>query len=204
MNASSSKMTTCIAAHTQQSHAKPSLKAVRLFNSEPLFRGCVIPLRKPTEIIKRHGRTRTLGKAPLHFNWTKRQYLPDDVETLVVDGHNFGYRIPPGVMVVDVDPRNGGNEGFKALCAKLGYDFKEHRKHKTGSDGWHIFCMVPDNFRALDTIEGYPGVEFKCVGRQVVLPGSVHPDTGKMYKIEKTGEFLSAPPKLLRLAKLQS
>ena len=33
--------------------------------------------------------------------------------------------------------------------------------------------------------DGYPGVELKFFGRQVVAPGSIHPDTGAAYVVER-------------------
>lgn len=34
------------------------------------------------------------------------------------------------------------------------------------------------------TADGYPGVELKSIGRQVVAPGSIHPQTGRPYEVE--------------------
>lgn len=165
------------------------------------IRGHEIPLHQPDKVIARHGRERVMGKAPIHHNWTKRKYTSGQIDSYIEAGHNLGYRIQDGVLVIDGDKRHGSDEGFAALCEEIGYDFAGHRVHKTGADGFHIFGTVPAGFKAVDTVDGFAGVEFKGLGRQVVLPGSVHPETKRHYVVEHEGEFLPFPKKLLRIIK---
>src|SRR3546814_20854292 len=51
----------------------------------------------------------------------------------------------------------------------------------TGSGGRHHYMIVPEGFLAMDSVADFPGIEFKGHGRQVVAPGSSHPNTGKPY-----------------------
>src|SRR5690606_8498460 len=51
-------------------------------------------------------------------------------------------------------------------------------------------------------LDAYPGVEFKAHGRQVVAPGSIHPETGRPYASrvpDPLDERADAPEGLLDL-----
>ncbi len=78
------------------------------------------------------------GKRPLHKNWTTRNdYVSRDVLALCLkEQRNVGVRLTAAQLVVDVDPRNGGNEGFAKLCADLGLDPSGWPRVITGSGGW--------------------------------------------------------------------
>ena len=47
---------------------------------------------------------------------------------------NIGYAIPPGIVVVDVDPRNGGDESLRQLG-----DLPHTVRVLTGGGGQHIY-----------------------------------------------------------------
>lgn len=155
-------------------------------NAELDIGGALIPLHKPfakkTFTGKNGVRVKPVGKAPIHPNWTKREY--DSAETVRENGgkRNIGWRIPPGVVVVDVDKRHGGLRGLKKLRDKLCLDFKKYPRVKTGADGLHIFMRVPEGFATVGSLPDFEGIEYKGVGFQVVAAGSVHPDTGKHYR----------------------
>ena len=143
-----------------------------------------IPLHRPDDTSKdKAGRTRKDGKRPIHPNWTARTYDADAVIALCAkQGRNMGIRLSDRQLVVDVDPRNGGAEGFDALCAALGVDRTQYPTVITGSGGLHLYMTLPDGIRVVDTLKDYAGVEFKSLGRQVVSAGSIHPDTGQRYE----------------------
>lgn len=86
--------------------------------------------------------------------------------------------VASGVVVIDVDPRNGGDETLRRLVAELGA-LPKAPTCRTGSGGLHIY------FR--DVVGAYvgklgPGVDVKHRG-YTVLPPSVHPD-GPRYRWE--------------------
>ncbi|MBV5269321.1 MAG: hypothetical protein JZU55_04605, partial [Afipia sp.] len=57
------------------------------------------------------------GKRPRDSNWTKRKY--DSKRTLAVaktTNCNAGVRLTASQLVLDIDPRNGGDDGFATLC----------------------------------------------------------------------------------------
>ncbi len=59
--------------------------------------------------------------------------------------------------------------------------------------GKHYFMRKPPGLKIVDTLEKYPGVEFKSAGRQVVCAGSIHPN-GNSYKWIKAPTSIAALP----------
>lgn len=169
--------------------------------------GCftLLPLHRYTDKTKRHGRVMLDGKRPIHNDWTKRKYQSKrTVEIAAEENRNVGVRLKPDQLVLDIDPRNGGEDGFASLCADLGLDSSAWPHVITGSGGSHYYMGKPADVLVVDTLEAYPGVEFKSAGRQVVAAGSIHPETKRHYKWDADapslvdGEVLVSR-KLLRL-----
>jgi len=145
---------------------------------------------------------RERGKAPRDKDWTTRDYDSAEVlATCLKHRWNVGIRVPATFVIFDIDPRNGGDEGFANLCEDFGIDPSDWTPVRTGSGGRHYFLRKPEGVKVLDTlkhedddpelgIHRYGGVEFKSAGRQMVAPGSWHPN-GNQYKWELG--FESAP-----------
>jgi len=92
-----------------------------------------------------------------------------------------------GVIALDVDPRNGGS--VKALRLR-----PEHRTLcvQTGSGGWHLYYRVSGAVRG--KVDGIPGVDVKAGGMgYLVAPGSIHPDTGKPYRLHRDAPIAYVP-----------
>ncbi len=88
---------------------------------------------------------------------------------------------PSGVVVLDVDPRNGGDEA--AVRAALGYT--PQFVVRTGGGGIHIYCaMGAADVRCGKT--SMAGVDRKGSGGFVVAPPSYHPN-GQPYRWEAPG-----------------
>lgn len=121
---------------------------------------------------------RAQSKAPRDKGWTNKKYEPKSVLALMKRGGNAGVRLRKCDLVVDVDPRNGGNDSFERLCDDFGIKLKSYPVVTTGSGGLHIYMSKPEGVRCRSKLDGYPGVDFKSEGSQVVAPGSVHPDGG--------------------------
>lgn len=102
----------------------------------------------------------------------------------------------PGGCVIwmFVDPRNftAGDDPFARLQADLKLDLSNYPTVETGSGGKHVYMKMVKGTLVLNSLESYPGVEFKAAGRQVVAPGSVHPDTHKAYRLV-SGSFADVP-----------
>jgi len=143
---------------------------------------------------RRDGRGRERGKTPLHDNWTRRPYRSEDQTAHMEDGGNVGVRLTAAQLVIDVDPRNGGEGGLSRLLGDLGLDQSAWPRVETGSGGSHLYLSKPEDVAVVDRLETYPGVEFKTLGRQVVAAGSVHPSTGRPYRWDPLSPSLSDAP----------
>ena len=166
----------------------------------------LMPLHRWDAVSVRKGKERQDGKRPLDVDWTTRAYDRAAVMEAARRGHNVGVRLKVTQLVVDVDPRNmpPGRDTFRELCAATGLDPQDYPHVRTGSGGFHIYMAKPEDSALVDSLEGYEGVEFKSLGRQVVAAGSVHPSTGEHYVWESflvdLWELPDAPPRLLELA----
>lgn len=150
-------------------------------------------------------RGRPRGKTPRDGAWGIREYDSAAVAAAAEqDGTNVGVRLPASVMVLDVDPRNfGDGDSLLALMIDTSMDLRGVPHTATGSGGSHYWFSKPIDVQLLDSLEAYPGVEFKSLGRQVVAAGSTHPN-GTPYRW--TGDFdlrdlPELPESLLRLAR---
>jgi Bifunctional DNA primase/polymerase, N-terminal len=79
--------------------------------------------------------------------------------------------------VVDIDPRNGGREGWSKLVGTRHGDATSWRA-RTGSGGDHIYFDASDH--PLPSTKLGKGVDLKAQKGYVVVPGSLH-FSGKKY-----------------------
>lgn len=101
---------------------------------------------------------------------------------------NIGGRPPADNTVVDVDPRNGGNEAIKELTENHGI-LPNTRVALTGGLGQHWW------FRYSGPARGKlgPGLDVKTSSGYVVLPGSRH-KSGRLYRWFNPGVPVSDAP----------
>lgn len=83
-----------------------------------------------------------------------------------------------GIIVVDVDPKNGGD--LATFWKATGLDDHKLGLVTTGSDGSHLYFRYPDGIEVPSRIEFVKGVDLKSDGGYVVAPPSVHPN-GVLY-----------------------
>ena len=83
-----------------------------------------------------------------------------------------------GIAVVDVDPRNGGNESLAALLDEHG-PFPDTAEVATGGDGRHFYFSITGPLKTNPEIA--PGVELRGDKSNVVAPPSIHA-SGKRYE----------------------
>jgi hypothetical protein len=104
-----------------------------------------------------------------------------------------------GMLVVDIDPRNGGVESFKDL--ELLYDFPLTQAQVTAGEGMHRIYDRPEHTWIKNSTSAIaPGVDIKGDGGQIVLPGSTI--NGNSYRWAKhNAPRVMAPDWLLDLAK---
>ncbi|WP_284392741.1 bifunctional DNA primase/polymerase [Devosia yakushimensis] len=129
------------------------------------------------------------SKSPIEKGWPAKRYPPSAIKEAVRRGCNIGVNIrQSGLLVVDADPRNGG----EASLAKLAQDFTLPETPMVwsgrGDGGHHIYWRAPVGIHLPTKVGAYPGIDFKSSG-QVVAPGSIHPDTGKPYVVDAWFDF---------------
>ena len=161
------------------------------------------------ELIPLRGRE----KAPRDPRWTTHPYKNEDQVAHMEAGNNVGVRLRATDLVVDVDPRNfedawDGVDPFSELVLRLGLDPTEWPRVETGGGGAHYYMTKPGDVPVRDSLPDFPGVEFKTLGRQVVAPGSVHPETERTYTWAANAEDLwcapACPEALLEAIRRQS
>lgn len=103
-----------------------------------------------------------------------------------------------GLLVIDVDPRNGGDTTFARLEGEHGA-VEPTLRASTGGGGFHVFVQMPDSvIRQGKDVLG-PGVDIKAEGGYVIVPPSVHP-SGASYAWENNRAPAACPPWLVSLA----
>ena len=124
------------------------------------------------------------SKRPTVKEWTTKDFTALDPNAHMNDKDgNVGVRLDREALVVDVDPKNGGDASFQRLCADIGLDPEIFPTVETGSGGQHLYMRVPSGVMLRTTLPEYPGIDFKSGnGHQVVAPGSVHPETNRHYR----------------------
>jgi P4 family phage/plasmid primase-like protien len=141
-----------------------------------------------------------VGKRPVDKHWTTRDYNRKELllHTFLGRLNNLGVRMGPKDLVIDVDPRNGGAESLIRLKSDLSIALDDCPAVKTGGDGWHYYYRLPQkDIQLPGELSEYAGVEWKTKGRQVVAPGSIHPDTGRLYKWHHKLDIVPAAPNTL-------
>ena len=84
---------------------------------------------------------------------------------------------PSGLLVLDVDPRNGGQESLDGFIAEHG-QFPDTAEQQTGGGGRHIVFSHPGG-PVSKTLA--PGIDLKGDGGYIVVAPSIHP-TGSAYQ----------------------
>lgn len=78
-----------------------------------------------------------------------------------------------GVIIIDVDPRNGGNETLKAMLAEAGCALPENTPTAlTGNGGRHYFFAYEPGIGCSNNRLG-PGIDVKSDGGYVVVSPSI-------------------------------
>jgi hypothetical protein len=145
------------------------------------------------------------GKHPIAGNWQHTPaWDPDQVETMVETGQfdsGFGV-LCRGLLVIDVDARNGGLASFARLSKRVPEIAGAGMIVETGSGGGsrHLYFRAPqDGTALLQHLPEYPGLDFKSSG-YVVGPGSRHA-SGANYSLAygSPDDIDAAPTALMAL-----
>lgn len=118
----------------------------------------------------------------------------------------IGLAIPAHMLVIDIDPHNGGSR--EALETKVGPLPKTLTAWSgRGDGGCHLYFYRPNDTQTLTKTKLPPGIDLREGSRHyVIAPPSLHPDTGRMYRLEwenwDTGPIACVPYDLYELLKL--
>lgn len=99
---------------------------------------------------------------------------------------------PSGITVIDIDPKNGGNETV-AFRKSRQQDFIPTVLSRTPSGGWHMFYAFEPMLKNSKSLLG-PGVDVRTEGGYIVAPPSI---AGKPYAwlVPPTGAELPRMPR---------
>lgn len=141
------------------------------------------------------------GKHPVLNEWQSAGQFTDAELQHFFGGdmpYNIGIATGPesNLLVLDVDPKDGGKETLAALRAEYGNDWLKTQTHETGSGGWHFLFSYPDFEvgNSASTKLG-PGLDTRGKGGQVVAPPSVS-GVGP-YVIIRDRDIIAAPEWML-------
>lgn len=143
-------------------------------------------------------------KHPLTSNWQHTPHWSEDQLEVMEETGQFdtGYGVlVRGMLVIDIDARNGGVESMQ----KLANDFPSLKKCgfvvKTGSGGGsrHFYFKLPEEMALVQHLDQYQGTDFKSSGF-VVGPGSLHA-SGNRYEVSfgSVDQIEDAPDDIIAL-----
>lgn len=135
--------------------------------------------------------------------WRTRHYTEQELLEHVAKGGNLGWALGPDDLVIDVDPRNGGQVSWERLCDDIDIG-DTYPTVTTPRDGFHVYKSIKDH-RTLGgklrkQLKAYPGIDFLSAGSFVVIPGSVLAGVGewawsvwfdKLFTVYATDELLT-------------
>lgn len=116
---------------------------------------------------------------------------------------NIGGRIPEALVMLDTDPRHGGEANLQRLASEHGgLTATLTSASGRGDGGLHRWFLHPGGTVSAARLP--PGVDLKVSTGYAVLPPSVHPDSGMPYRwVDLTGPTALQPwlAELLRPAR---
>ena len=162
----------------------------------------VVPLHTPTPGVRggcscmRAGCGRSAGKHPRTANG--HLDATGDVEQVFSWWRswplaNVGCRPSPGQLVVDIDPRHGGDVALHRWEQEHGA-LPRTRTARTGGGGEHRWFSIPQGLDV--TAELVAGVDLKTRTGLIVMPPSLHV-SGSRYSWTNPGDITDAPAHLL-------
>ncbi|TKB77283.1 MAG: hypothetical protein E8D42_14280 [Nitrospira sp.] len=128
------------------------------------------------------------GKIPFLRNWPEKGTTNlNKIRSYLRKGQNVGIITGEisGLLVLDEDPRHGGDESLRKLEAQYG-PLPATPRVRTGSGGHHYYFQHPKNV-VIHNSAGKLGVglDIKTTKGQVVAPPSIHPETKQAYEWDR-------------------
>jgi len=111
---------------------------------------------------------------------------------------SIGWPIAPGLVVIDVDPRHGGADSYRALGP-----WPKTLTARTGGGGGHLVYSLPDGVEARQLAGFRLGLDTRAAGRgYVILAPSPHP-SGSCYTWRSRVAPAPAPNWLLDIVRVR-
>lgn len=153
----------------------------------------ILPLRPRSKVpATRHGKNDASADALL----TAARFPENTSNNIgIVTGESSN------IIVLDVDPRNDGEDAFARLERTYG-KLPQTMRATTGGGGFHLYFRLspgPVGLSDRPNVAGFRGVDLKA-GGYVVAPPSVH-ESGKNYEWDGDTPMADAPEWLVSLAK---
>lgn len=131
---------------------------------------------------------KALYKHPLISNWQHTPFWSEEQFEIMEEVGQFdtGFGVLcNGYLVIDIDPRNGGNEAYDRLVSDTGISYKQDAGFvvATGGGGWHVYYKYDGIGSLAGHHDKYKGIDFKSSGF-VVGCSSMHA-SGTIYECEK-------------------
>lgn len=142
------------------------------------------------------------GKHPVAGNWQHTpEWSDDQLEVMEMTGQletGYGVLVSRGLLVIDVDARNGGVPSYEKLYDKIPTIAGAGLVVQTGSGGGskHLYFKCPEGLALLQHHDDYPGIDFKSSGF-VVGPGSLHASGNEYEILTGSPEEIGDPPQEL-------
>lgn len=121
------------------------------------------------------------GKKPLWKGWPEKATAELNVaKQWCCNPLNIGIATgqESGIVVLDIDPRNDGEESIQWLERELGR-LPQTVTAKTGGGGLHYIFQY---FEGAKSKVAAPGIDFLSDGKMFVAAPSIHPDTEVVYE----------------------
>jgi hypothetical protein len=133
---------------------------------------------KKDDLLKTGRFTPTNQKKPFLNEWQKQSLSFEEVRAKWPQ-NNIGFLTGNGIVVIDVDPKNGGVEED---VYKMGFPRGTY-KVRSPSGGCHLYYQDPDNLfpTGLHNGEIGKGIDVQTNGQQIIVPPSVI--DGKAYEV---------------------
>lgn len=142
----------------------------------------VFPLNGKIPIFKGYQTDATTKEEKINWWWYQRPFS------------NIGGMVFQGHVVIDIDPRNGGDDTWGRL--NEGFALPPTLTARTSRGGRHLWFKLPYDLPPRG--QAGPGIDLKNSRQFTVLPGSVHERTGDLYRWGTVKPVAMLPDHLIR------
>jgi hypothetical protein len=115
---------------------------------------------------------------------------------------NVGVRVGEGWAVVDIDPRNGGDESAERLRATFGRLPADTPRATTATGGRHILVAIPSGMTLSKRLPGFDGIDFiHGKNKYILVAPSTRVGSAYVWTVRPSQHSIKpAPDWLLELA----